>query len=73
MIERMARAMAVADGFDPDERTSGGPNDFALRATDFSGFAVCRFGPVWHTYRRRANLFLAAMDAAQPSTKGETE
>ena len=63
MIERVARAMAEADGLDPDDRASGGPNDFALRACEFNGYAVAYYGRVWETYRRQANLFMAARAA----------
>jgi len=63
VIERLARAMAVADGFDPDAQARGGPNDFALQAKNFNGYAVLNVGLVWQTYRRQANLFLAAYNA----------
>lgn len=62
-VERIARAMAVADGFDPDGQSRGGPNDFALQAKDFNGYALACGGPTWMTYQRQANLFLAAMRA----------
>lgn len=62
-IEKMARAMAIADGLDPDGQGGGGPNDFALQASEFNGYAVAVYGPVWHMYRRQANLFLAAFEA----------
>lgn len=63
LIEKIARAMALADGFDPDEFTSGGPNRFQLQAKNFNGHGLCQHGPVWETYRRDANLFLAAQCA----------
>jgi hypothetical protein len=65
-IENMARAMAIADGFDPDAQASGGPNDFALQASQFNGYGVCAYGPVWQTYRRKANLMIAALEASHP-------
>lgn len=65
-VEKIARAMAVADGFDPDARTSGGPNRFFLRAADFNGYGMIDHGPTWTTYQRQANLFLAALAALGP-------
>ena len=62
-IEEIARAMAVADGRDPDETIGGGPNDFALTSADFNGFAVAVYRPAWMAYQRQANLFLAALTA----------
>lgn len=62
-IEKLARAMAVADGLDPDIQAGGGPNDFAIQASEFNGNAVGVYGPTWHLYRRQANLFLAAFEA----------
>lgn len=62
-VERVARAMAVADGFDPDGHAGGGPNDFALRAVEFNGFAVGVYRKVWEKYRRQANLQIAAFRA----------
>jgi hypothetical protein len=69
-IERIARAMALADGLDPDERVSGGPNKFAVKATDFNGYAICCKGPAWHTYRREANLLLAGLAELELIAKG---
>lgn len=63
-LEHVARAMAVADGLDPDGETKGGPNTFTLRAVDFTGHAVSRRGPTWRAYRRQANLLLAGLEAA---------
>ena len=62
-VERVARAMAVADGFDPDGKSQGGPNDFATQACDFNGYAMGVYGLTWQTYARRANLFIAATEA----------
>jgi len=72
LIERLARAMAVADGLDPDAQAQGGPNDFAIQAKNFNGYAVSNIGLVWQTYRRQANLFIAAM-AAYDSTFDERD
>lgn len=59
-VEKIARAMAVADGYDPDEILRGGPNDFTMRACEFTGHAIARKGPAWKKYMRQANLFIAA-------------
>lgn len=64
-VERIARAMAIADGFDPDAQAGGGPNQFALQACDFNGYGVAVYGPTWKLYQRKANLFLAAISAMQ--------
>lgn len=62
-IERVARAMAIADGLDPDAEAQGGPNAFKLQAKDFNGYALACRGPNWKTYQRQANLILAALSS----------
>ena len=54
--------MAIADGYDPEERGAGGPNNFMIQAKDFNGYAMACYGPIWETYQRQANLILAALD-----------
>lgn len=69
LIETVARAMCIADGLDPDEQTSGGPNDFAKTRADFCGYAVCKYGKAWEQYRRQANLLIAGQKALAESQR----
>lgn len=59
MIERVARAMCIADGRDPDEEAWGGPNNFSEKASGFNGYMVAVCGKAWELYRRQANLLIA--------------
>lgn len=69
-LEHVARAMAVADGLDPDDEMHGGYNTFKLRAVEFNGYALATRGPTWRSYMRQANLLLAGLEAA--AAFGET-
>ena len=60
-VERLARAMAVADGYDPDEVIPCSESDFVLRMADRKGYALSYKRPAWMLHQRRANLFLVAM------------
>ncbi len=64
-VEKVARAMAVADGFNPDAQAAGGPNTFALQAADFDGYALCCYAPTWQSYQRQANLLIAGLAALE--------
>lgn len=64
-IERIARAMAVADGIDPDKMIWCNCDDTWTRRVDFSGANMSVRVEAWVTYGRRANLFLAAMGALE--------
>ena len=68
-VEHVARAMAIADGFDPDEIGFGGPDEFATKASNFSGFDVGYRLPIWQQYQRRANLLIAGLEALSARTE----
>lgn len=64
-IERVARAMAAADGFDPDAEYFGSPDEFGQRRADRNGFDIALSGKRWHAYSRSAVQLLAGMAAAR--------
>lgn len=64
-VECVARAMAEADGYEPNEMISGGSNTFTMQAKDFNGYLTAHHAPAWKSYARQANLLIAAMNAAR--------
>jgi hypothetical protein len=63
-MERVARAMCVADGHDADQEVEGVSTDFLTPRITGAGPGVQFFGPAWQGYRNRATIFIAAFDAA---------
>lgn len=55
LIEKVARALASADGHDPDKRVHLVPTDFTIysEATGQT-YPIVSYGPVWLRYRRDA-------------------
>jgi hypothetical protein len=62
-IEIVARAMAAADGYDPDKQVSGGSDSFITRSIERTGYDMIEYGPRWMAYKRQANLFIAGFEA----------
>ena len=59
-VERVARAMCSADGYDADERSPAGVDpDFQLGAD----FWIGDYAPRWRRYEKLARRFLAGLRA----------
>ena len=66
-VERVARAMCVAEGNDPDLKVYGLQAEFIEPEHEGSGIATQFHGSQWRKYGKRALIFIAAFDALQAS------